>query len=917
MTAYSFGARWVGIIAMRDSPSLVPEPLHKMAQRLQKKAVDRPVRVDSGRSMPAAAMLRRLASVRARYAQQGNRARADECLRAENLLRRGSEPPLRPWLRRELAKPATTPGGAKSRSLRTTAERPRPQRPRVAAEHRETGWGDSYPVAPLSPWLPSLPTTLREQFRSAGISLSPEAEDWIRWALLHKSYLYESIPDLTVSAGTLELLQILGRDWTRLALLELARDTRGEFSTNDEASKVLAQDAVARSAIGKWLLKSGAPLFGKGEASNVGAGSGSRAPEDVAMQVLGALALTSASTTAPRAALAAAGFAIQEPEPDWQALVRKAAGTEPTVSFASEGPDNARTFTATVTAARLSAVGTGRSKVNARYAAHKAWVHMHSVGSIPATSSATRHAVTPTPFRVSSAHQKTIEWSEVAFGARVPALFSQALTHRSWVHENKRLVAAASQRDYGVLATEGAEILRTLVHHHYVVRTLSTNVAVKPGEVIAPSVTDERTAELYDEVGLDQGVLRSSGLSSAPIELKSDVVQALAGAAWRGTPGGLARRQFPELASWTQSFVARRDTTTALQEYGAVHGIQFAYDFETRGPDHGQEFRATVSIAGDAVAALQGDWASGKTRARHSASGRLLGLLSSEDGKFASDEAAIVRACVLAELRAADPEGQDVHRDLVVGRLGIDALVAGDFEGFERWGDRRAPALPTARQAVVERASSYYKAALGGLLRQRIRGSILPLLPKLHGDDLESRITRWAESESPARLALLEELLGAVVWQKDAQKAVAAFVQAQALVVAARAGTRSEAAVSDHGHDVLITVKVEGVAMESVATPLVDVVGALVPTASWVFDGEHFAVAVPGAPDSAPQLAQAGYAAMAGSFADPWLGQIQSALHALLDAVENADEGIVEALLAVKDALSEPQPAVGKTGSAN
>jgi dsRNA-specific ribonuclease len=907
VTAYSFGSRWVGIVAMRDSTSLVPEPLHKMAQRLQKKAADRPVSLDRDRSMAAAAMLRRLGLIRVKYARAGDRARAAECRRAEDALRRGRQPRLRPWLRRELAQSAGSSKHSRlpaprSSPVRTTHQRLRP-RSTSRTELRETGWGDSYPIAPTSPWLPPIPAGLHDRLQGAGLSLEEEAVDWIRWALVHKSYLYESIPDNVISSGTLELLQVLGRNWTRLALLELSRDTRGEFVSNEEVSKVLAQDSAARAAVAKWLLESGASLFGRGESGQIRAGAGSRAPEDVAMQFLGALALTSASTTPARVVLESAGFSVHEPEPDWQMLLRKAAG-EPTLSYLADGPDNARTFTATVQAGGRSASGAGRSKGSARSEAHKSWVLAHAPLSVP-TKKVAKQSPDPEPFRVSDAHRNSVGWAEQAFGVRAPALFSQALTHRSWTHENKGLVAAARQRDFGVLAAEGSEVLRTLVHHHYVLKTLSDDVAIRPADLIAPSVTDLRTAELYDALDVDQGVLRSSGLSS-PVEMRSDVVQALAGAAWRGSPGALARRQFSELAAWVQSFVAQRDSTTALQEYGALNGIEFVYDFETRGPDHMREYRAQLSSSGSGEASLQGGWASGKTPAKHSASGRLLDLLSTtSESQVASEDAALLRACFLEELRAADPTGHNAHQDLLAGRLGLDLLQAGDWTGFEQWADRRSAALPADYPAVLERALTYYKAALRKLLHQRVRLAVLQSLPKHHREDHENEIMRWAASDFPARLALLEELIGTVGQHTDAPTAVAAFVAKQVRTVADQAGTESEVVLSDHADALQVVAKVDGIAMEPVAAPLIDVLGSLVPTASWVFEEDHFAVSIPRSPQTATPLALVGYAAMAECFTDPWLGRVQCGLHVLLRSIEDASPEADEALMSVRQLVSE------------
>ena len=61
MTAYSFGNRWVGIIALGEPDP--PEPLHKMAIRLMQEAQTRPIRVTRDLSVPAGELLRVLARV--------------------------------------------------------------------------------------------------------------------------------------------------------------------------------------------------------------------------------------------------------------------------------------------------------------------------------------------------------------------------------------------------------------------------------------------------------------------------------------------------------------------------------------------------------------------------------------------------------------------------------------------------------------------------------------------------------------------------------------------------------------------------------------------------------------------------------------------------------------------------------------
>ena len=439
MTAYSFGARWVGIVAMRDSPALVPEPLHKMAERLRRRAVSRQVRVGKEASLPASTMLQRLPGIRTRYLLAGNPARAAECLAVERALRAGENPRLRPWLQRELTKPPGTrprqrPNRPRPRRSEATS---RTERQQPATDVRETGWSTSYPQAPESPWLPHMPSVLTGALEACGTALDSGAEQWVRWALVHRSYLYESIPDGQLTAGALELLGMLGRSWMRLGMLEHVRGARGDFVSNDHVSRVLAQDAQARSAISAWLLAAGGGNFGRGEKTLVDAGR-SRSAEAVAMQLVGALSLTAGTPAPALALLRAADFEAREPDPDWVQLVRAAAKAEPEFTRSESGPDHQKVFTVVVSAGGKSAAGSAPSVKVARAAALRAWVHEHARHAIPSRRLAKKASASPQPYpNASPAHRSAVKWAGRAFEADAPGLFAQALTHRSWTYENQ------------------------------------------------------------------------------------------------------------------------------------------------------------------------------------------------------------------------------------------------------------------------------------------------------------------------------------------------------------------------------------------------------------------------------------------------------------------------------------------------
>ena len=87
MPPYSFGARWVGIVAFREP--LPPEPLHRMAIRLHSHHHQRPVRIASDLTLAVGVVLPMPAGIRRRCEALGLSARSVECLVAERALRAG------------------------------------------------------------------------------------------------------------------------------------------------------------------------------------------------------------------------------------------------------------------------------------------------------------------------------------------------------------------------------------------------------------------------------------------------------------------------------------------------------------------------------------------------------------------------------------------------------------------------------------------------------------------------------------------------------------------------------------------------------------------------------------------------------------------------------------------------------------
>lgn len=376
----------------------------------------------------------------------------------------------------------------------------------------------------------------------------------MRRACLHRSYVYESIPDSPVSAETLDLLSALGRGWMRVALLDRVRAQRGEFQSNGEVSAVLTSGKQVRHALAQWITAIDAASFGRGEAQLLAAGSRSTAPELVALQILGALSLVTASQVPADGLLERLDFELEAPEPEWVTLLASQVKAAPRYTRTEVGPDHDKQFTVTVEARGRSASGTATSAKAARKLAARAYVRRFLPGAVPARTVGRRQ--TPRAVALPSnrhEHHRARQWAQQAFEVASGGLMSQALTHRSWVYENKEVTARAHQRDYGVLATEGSEALANVVRHHYVLHILNQNVRVPATAVTSPALPREVITRLFDQMPVVPGILCSRG-TAISADIKEDVTQAIIGAAWRANGDLLMERQPATLARWVESF---------------------------------------------------------------------------------------------------------------------------------------------------------------------------------------------------------------------------------------------------------------------------------------------------------------------------------------------------------------------------
>ncbi len=910
MTAYSFGARWVGVVALREPPQ--PEPIHKMALRLRQQSKARGVRLGDV-EIPADQVVLKLAGIRLREGLAGRSARARECLVAERSIRAGRTPKLRAWLRKRLQEPTSASsaapkhgGGPRSPVVPRVpvATQSPPDRERIVP----TGWATAYPQAPDSPWLPPLDAPFAAAVRELGIDLDDEGLRWLRWANLHSSYLYESVPNSPLSAGVLEVLAMLGRGWMRLAMLDRARAQLGEFESNDAVSKVLAADQHARTELAAWATERGAGLYGKGETTAQASGRPTTSREVVATQLLGALSLVLASQQPADALLEAINYQAPAPEPDWLSLLVTQLKVQPEFERRDEGPDHDKTFTVTVRATGRSASASAGSAKAARKAALREFVTRHLPHAVPRPAA---RATPPLPRAYEAqlpAHAKAVTWAQRAFEVTSAGLLAQALTHRSWAYENRALVSAAHQRDYGTLAAEGSEILALLVRHQHALQLLNASFQIPVGRTTSPNVTGQSVAELFDAMPIAAGVLRSRGLTDLGQDLREDVAQAIAAAAWRANGDLLAERQPAVVSQWVRSFTPPADPTTQLQELCSRAKVAFTFDFERRGPDHLKEYRATITFDVTGRPSWQGDWCIGKTPAKQSASSGALNLLLDEAPRPSShsdQDAAILRGVFVAELRAIDPNNVAPAKEIANGTLAVDLLAVGDYKAYETWARSRSFLLPPTESAVARRLTDYYAAVLIAQRRDAIAQWIVQHTPA-HGAqtaDPAARIRSWWSGDKSSLLALIEELLP-VLRTPDPGEAILGFVEEQARAVATAARTHIEAERTHDDHAWTLAIRIEGAELSAAFEPVVSLIESAGVGATWAREPQAIFLTLPRVPSSANPIGQAAATALATAAEDPWLESVQKALSTFLTITERLFATADEPTAVAMDELS-------------
>ena len=207
------------------------------------------------------------------------------------------------------------------------------------------------------------------------------------------------------------------------------------------------------------------------------------------------------------------------------------------------------------------------------------------------------------------------------------ALFTQALTHRSFAFENGGL--AHNER----LEFLGDSVLGqavTVMLYNRFPDIDEGELAKRRSSLVSSAALAEvaRYVDIGDYVRLGRGETLTGGREKTSI--LADTVDAIIGAVYLSAGGDAARdlvlRLVRPLLEEPGRFEAANDPKSLLQEAATARGETLpAYTIETSGPDHARRFTATVTIGGLATGTGGG---SSKKQAEMAAARHALGCLS-------------------------------------------------------------------------------------------------------------------------------------------------------------------------------------------------------------------------------------------------------------------------------------------------
>ncbi|MGP4052613.1 putative dsRNA-binding protein [Streptomyces sp. 2A115] len=748
--------QWVGIVALRDAPSSVSTPLHRMATAIETAHRIRTYSLGMGREVLHADLRSALRAVGRRYSSANDSARAAASFRAVRFFPDHTDAwrDLPWWLQQDLARELEASLPVQRSATAVQARRPPRQQPIMAKPQRRVGAVASTtsvvervglePMDVVRPPLadPGAPfdaidlsAALEADLASAGLRVGadPVHARWLRIATLHTSYVYEDVhgPAGLLTLHTLNMLGSLGGAWLNLLVLDaLAADLKLQDRDEGTQSARLAhhrKDAVRQ--LGVWAAAAGFAHLGRGQQKSDTAS----VAEGLALQVIGALVLIGAHEPARRLVAAKTrnagrGSGATVPQRDWLTLLQE----RPYVrgmqwSYDTEGPDHNRTFTATVRAGDgRTASAAGGSKKAARQAAAHAFLSRHDPTAASAAPPPRRAPAPVAPYGYGidePGHVQAIRDLRQGFGlpgAAEPWL-AQALTHKSWTFENAGLVESAHQRSNSLLAHTGSHVARALMAYERAHEAASRGLRPAPEEARIGSVANAECGRLGEALRLSPGMLIGTGERRNPRSNPGqDAAQAVLAVAWRQRGARLLTRRPHVLHTWLTTLDQGHDPVTQLQNLCSRFGIRLHEpEFYVRGEDHAEErYCELVLTCGAETVRWTGTPVVGsKTTAKQHAAQEVLALLhahaSGTTRTWSVQETTVLRGVLRQQLHQAPhllpKERLNCARG---GDLGLDLLASADAEGFRAWAHRTQTLVGALPGDTLERLTRFYTQCL-------------------------------------------------------------------------------------------------------------------------------------------------------------------------------------------------------------
>lgn len=927
MTAYSFGNRWVGIIALRDPGPAGREPLHRMALRLRQ-----PITV-AGAVLDHREALALLARVRHRYALRGDWSLVAECDRTEDAIRVGQLDTIRVGLASEM-------GREEERRARTVS----PPRASAGTRRRPARKAPTVPRDLLVPAPPSpsglapLPHVAFEVASSLGVpTIDVTAQTWLRWALLHASYINEN--DLPgVNREALEMLSGVARRWLQVAVVDEHHRHTGDLVSPDAVHSVArASYTQVLDALSTFVREHDLGLFGRGERAP--AGHLSSAAQSVATQVLGALCLATGGHGPATAAARRFWAPDLDVGTDWVTLVQTFLGYVPELATSSEGPDHAKSFTVNLAdhQGRCTS-GTGTSIRLARREAHRAYAYAYARHAIPAGTAA-RSAHSPSPLRAApGAHSAAV--SELARVFDLPSsahgLLSETLVHKSWVHEHRAMGEASTVRPNATLAALGALVAPALVGHHFAVATLSRSLMPDAEQARLPAVPAEHMAELAHALLPGGGALFGNGVTPG-VNQHAEVAQAVLGAAWLAGDATLDKRQPVAVSRWLARARNTLDAASLLERLCASIGCPVDVTWRSQGAAHEQCYQAAYLFGGQGGSAVwSGPWAPSKSSAKIDAAASALDLalsLASGDlpAALSAPQTSLLAQLLWSEVAHVSSRAPAPRRDVAARRLGVDLVAAGNLDAHGRWaaGVESVLAGSGTLDAFTERVADYYRA----LLTRRQRAVLVEMLRPVIGAKAAGELSPEARRRGQSVLAAIEAValhttgdptgdLSTAV--RDACAAVGvepqgiptdgglsapgapgigAMLVRLCAAVAGALDVAMEVALDVADGDLRVVIRVEGADLPSTLADVLEVVRVLVPQVRLGPQDVALVMVAPAVTATTTKLGDVAITALAQQGSNPWLAVMVAHLRDLLDSDDDTWDANAQCVV---DHLREP-----------